>query len=159
DGSDGIINPLQIFRADDKSNYKDDQESFEQYEAQCFMQHISEVATFYEFLAGSPSTEEIEEFKKILRMFYDSLGYLEKLKTIGATILEMKHYPIFSDLLDNIREQLYDTKEKTNIRPELAASRVNRLEKIELVVDNVVHSYDTLFTGHTTIHDITDEQV
>src|SRR5690625_3997615 len=155
DGSDGIINPLP----DDKSNYKDDQESFEQYEAQCFMQHISKVATFYEFLAGSPSTEEIEEFKKILRMFYDSLGYLEKLKTIGATTLENKDYPIFSDLLDYIREQLYDNKEKRNIRPELSASRVNRLEKIELVVDNVVHSYATLFNGHTTIHDITDEQV
>src|SRR5699024_7758084 len=133
DGSDGIINPLQIFRADDKSNYKDDQESFEQYEAQCFMQHSSKVATVYEFLAGSPSTEEIEEFKKMLRMFYDSVGYLEKLKTIGAITLENKDYPIFSDLLDYIRKQLYDNKEKRNIRPELSASRVNRLEKIELV--------------------------
>src|SRR5699024_11395503 len=58
DGSDGIINPLQIYRADDKSNYKEGQVSFEQYEKQCFMQHISKVAIFYEFLAGSPSTEE-----------------------------------------------------------------------------------------------------
>src|SRR5699024_12261028 len=116
DGSYSIIKPLQIFRADDKSNYKDWQEIFKIFKAQCFIQHISKVATFYEFLAGSPSTEEIEEFKKILRMFYDSLGYLEKLKTIGVTTLENKDYPIFSDLLDYIREQLYDNKEKRNIR-------------------------------------------
>src|SRR5699024_6483997 len=107
DGSDGIINPLQIFRAEDKSNYKDDQESSEQYEAQCFILPISLVATFYEFLAGIPSPEEIEEFKKFLRMFSDSLGYLEKLKTTGVTTLEKKDYPIFSGLLDYIRMQLY----------------------------------------------------
>src|SRR5699024_2162644 len=109
--------------------------------------------------AGNPSTEEIEEFKKILRMFYESLGYLEKLKTTGVTTLENKDYPIFSDLLDYIRELLYENKEKRTLRPELSVSRANRLEKIELVVDNVVHSYATLFNVHTTIHDITDEQV
>src|SRR5690625_6332268 len=103
------------------------------------MQHISKVATFYEFLAGSTSTEEIEEFKKILRMFYESLGYLEKLKTTGVTTLKNNDYPIFSDLLDYIREQLYDDSEKRSLRPELSVSRVNRLEKIELVVDNVVN--------------------
>lgn len=159
DGSDGIINPLQIFRADDKSDYKDSQASFVQYENQCFMQHISKVAIFYEFLAGNPSTEEIEEFKKMLRMFYESLGYLEKVKTTGVTTLENNAYPIFSDLLEYIREQLYDNKEERHLRPELSVSRVHRLEKIELVVDNVVHSYAALFNGHTTIHDITDEQV
>lgn len=159
DGSDGIINPLQIYRADDKSNYKEEQVSFEQYEKQCFMQHISKVAIFYEFLAGSPSTEEIEEFKKILRMFYESLGFMKKTKTTGVTTLGNKEYPIFSDLLEYIREQLYDNSEKRTIRNELSISRVDRLEKIELVVDNLVNSYASLFNGHTTIQDITDEQV
>src|SRR5699024_5454996 len=84
DGSDGIINPLQVYRADDKSNYKEEQASFEQYEKQCFMQHISKVAIFYEFLAGSPSTEEIEVFKKVLRMFYDYMGFMKKIKTVSS---------------------------------------------------------------------------
>src|SRR5699024_1612177 len=128
-------------------------------EAQSFMQHCSKVATFYEFLAGSPSTEEIEEFKQTVRMFYEALGDMERLKYTGFTTSEEKDYPIFCDLLDYIREQLYDNKEKRDLRPELSASRVKRLEKIELVVDNVVHSYATVFNGHTTIHDITDEQV
>src|SRR5699024_3915218 len=49
--------------------------------------------------------------------------------------------------------------EKRTIRPELSISRVDRLEKIELVIDNLVNSYASLFNGHTTIQDITDEQV
>lgn len=159
DGSDGIINPLQIYRADDKSSYREEQASFEQYEKQCFMQHISKVAIFYEFLAGGPSTEEIEEFKKVLRMFYESLGFLERIKATGVTTLTNEEYPIFSDLLEYIREQLYDNPEKRIIRPELSISRVDRLEKIELVVDNLVNSYASLFNGHTTIRDITDEQL
>src|SRR5690625_7546678 len=101
----------------------------------------------------------MDDYKKFLLMFYVSLSYIEKLKSTGVTTLENKDYPIFSDLLDYIREQLYDNKEKRNLRPELSVSRVKRLEKIELVVDNVVHSYAALFNGHTTIHDITDEQV
>src|SRR5690625_7869039 len=92
-------------------------------------------------------------------MFYESLGYMEKLKSTGVTTLKNKDYPIFSDLLDYIREQLYDNNEKRHLRPELSASRVKRLAKIQLVVDNVVHSYATVFNGHTTIHDIKDEQV
>src|SRR5699024_3628961 len=75
------------------------------------------------------------------------------------TNLKNNDYLIVSYRLDYIREQLYGDKEQRNIRPELSSSRVHRLEKIELVVDNVVHSYATLFNGYTTIHDITDEQV
>src|SRR5699024_1596379 len=38
-------------------------------------------------------------------------------------------------------------------------SRVNRLEKIELVIDNLVNTHASLFNGHTTIEDITNQQV
>lgn len=158
DGSDGIINPLQIYRSDDTSTIQE-QASFEQYEKQCFMQHISKVAIFYKFLAGNPSTEEIEEFKKMLRMFYESLGFMDQLQTSGVTTLNNADYPIFSDLLTFIRDQLYEQPDKRLIRPELSVSRVKRLEKIELVIDNLVNSYASLFNGHTTIQDITYEQV
>src|SRR5699024_8559482 len=69
DGSDGIINPLQIFRADDKSNYKDGQESFEQYEAQCFMQHISKVATFMSFLREVLLLKKLRNLKRFYACF------------------------------------------------------------------------------------------
>src|SRR5690625_7703567 len=51
DGSDGIINPLQIFRADVKSNYKDMQDSYEQYEYPIIIYHIIYKADYYTFPA------------------------------------------------------------------------------------------------------------
>lgn len=168
DGNDGIINILQIFRSDNienddsqsEENHEEiDQMSFEKYERLCFMQHISKVAKFYEFIAGNPVTEEVDEFKKIIRQFYESRGFMEKISTTGVTTLRNDEYPIFSDLLTFIRKQLYDNPEKRTIRPELSVSRINRLEKIELTIDNMVNAYSTLFDGHTKIPDITNEQI
>lgn len=152
DGSQGIINPLQIYRVEDgEDSLKNEELSF--------MQHISKVATFYEFLANDPSTEEIEEFKKILRSFYESLGFVEKMNTTGVTNLANEEYPIFSDFLAFVRNELYTEPKKRIIRQELSISRVERLEKIELVIDNLVNSYSYLFNGHTTLPEFTNEQV
>lgn len=152
DGSDGIINPLQIFKTDDNDDAKKGEEL-------SFMQHISKVTTFYQFLSGNPTNEDLEEFKKILRDFYEHFGFVERLNTTGVTTLENEEYPIFSDLLDFIRDVLYANPNLRIIRPELSISRVDRLEKIELVIDNLVNSYSYLFNGHTTIPNFTNEQV
>lgn len=152
DGSQGIINPLEIYRTEDNEDMAKSEEL-------SFMQHLSKVATFYEFLANDPSTEELEEFKKILRRFYESLGFVEKINTTGVTNLAHDEYPIFSDLLEFVKNELYEDPERRLIRTELSIARANRLEKIELVLDNIVHSYSYLFNGHTTIPDFTNEQV
>lgn len=153
DGSDGIINPLQIFKADGEEDEGDKQEELS------FMQHISKVTTFYQFLAGDPTPEDLEEFKKILRDFYHELGFIERIQTTGVTTLKNDEYPIFSNLLDYIQEVLYENVDLRIIRKEMSLSRIDRLEKIELVIDNLVNSYSHLFNGHTTIPDFTNEQV
>ncbi|MFS0646118.1 VirB4 family type IV secretion system protein [Siminovitchia sp. 179-K 8D1 HS] len=152
DGSHGVINPLQIYRVEDGGDSVKNEEI-------SFMQHLSKVATFYEFLANNPSTEEIEEFKKILRSFYQYLGFTEKIHTTGVTNLENNEYPIFSDFLSYLRNELYEVPEKRIIRRELSVSRADRLEKIELVIDNLVHTHSYLFNGHTTLPEFTNEQV
>lgn len=152
DGSQGIINPLEIYRTEDGEDERKSEEL-------SFMQHLSKVATFYEFLANDPSTEELEEFKKILRTFYESIGFIEKVNTTGVTNLAHEDYPIFSDFLEFIRHELYEDPQKRIIRTELSIARSERLEKIELVIDNLVHSYSHLFNGHTTIPDFTEEQI
>ncbi|WP_121639550.1 VirB4 family type IV secretion system protein [Virgibacillus sp. Bac330] len=153
DGGDGIINPLQIYRTEGEE--KDETKA----EELSYMQHLSKMADFYNYLANDPTSEELEEFKKLLRLFYGALGFEEKMHTTGITTLPNEEYPIFSDLLNFIQEQLYENPAKRIIRSELSLSRVNRLEKIELVIDNLVHSYGYLFNGHTTIPDFTNEQV
>jgi len=165
DGSEGIINPLQIYKTFVESS--DDEEEVEiqkkmdpvQMEELSFMSHISKVSIFYEFLASDPTSEEKEEFKRILRLFYGELGFIEKIKTTGVTNLPNTSYPIFSDLLLFIQDQLYENTKEKLIKSELSATRIARLEKIELVIDNLVNSYAHLFNGHTTIPDFKKEQV
>ncbi|WP_229386590.1 TraC family protein [Lysinibacillus sphaericus] len=81
------------------------------------------------------------------------------MKTTGVTQLPNEEYPIFSDFLNYIHKELYENPQKRIIRPELSIARANRLEKIELVIDNLVNSYAHLFNGHTSIPSFTDEQV
>lgn len=158
DGSQGVINPLQIYKTEDNANNEGDREQVIKDEELSFMQHISKVTTFYQFLAGNPSAEELEEFKKVLRGFYENIGFVDRIRTSGVTGLSNEEYPIFSDFLDYIRDVLYENPQLRVIRPELSISKVERLEKIELVVDNLVNSYSHLFNGHTTIPDFTNEQ-
>src|SRR5699024_929159 len=117
-----VINPLQIFRTEDNNNPEKNEEI-------SFMQHISKVATFYMFLSGNPSSEEIEEFKKVLRLFYDSLGFTDKIHTTGITSLANEDYPIFSDFLMFIRDQLYDNTERRIIRSELSSTGLSDSKK------------------------------
>ncbi|WP_342472396.1 type IV secretion system protein VirB4 [Metasolibacillus sp. FSL H7-0170] len=155
DGSQGIINPLQIYRQEDVSGEKTIQKS----EELCFMQHLSKVAKFYQFLAGQ-SLEDIEEFKKVLRAFYASLGFLERIQQgESVSLLPNESYPIFSDLLSYVQQELYEDIGRRVIRTELSIARANRLERIELILDNVVNTYGYLFNGHTSIPDFTDEQI
>lgn len=152
DGSQGILNALQVFKTFGGDDFNKNEEL-------SFMQHLSKVATFYQFIANNPATEEVEEFKKILRSFYESLGYMELLKTTGVTTLENEQYPIFSDLLTYIKNELYVNINERQIRPELSLARGTRLEKIELILDNLVYTYGRLFNGHTTLPDVTKEQI
>lgn len=45
------------------------------------------------------------------------------------------------------------------INPGLSLSRSARLEKIESALDDIVNGYSHLFKGHTTLEDLTNEQV
>lgn len=152
DGSVGIINPLQIYRVGEADDATKNEEL-------SFMQHLSKVATFYAFLANNPSSEELEEFKKILRNFYEKLGFVERMRMTGVTNLANEEYPTFSDFLLYLKGELYENPNQRTIRSELSSSRIERLEKIELVIENLVHSYSYLFDGHTSLPNFTNEQV
>ena len=155
DGSQGIINPLQIFRTVDNSREEDyDAKKDEQLS---FMQHISKVTTFYQFLSSDYTGEEIEEFKRVLRMFYEAYSF--DAKTDNITSRPAEEYPIFGDFLVFVQDLLYEDIATSQIRAELSAGRTKRLEKIMLVIENLVSTYAYLFNGHTTIPDFTNEQI
>ena len=159
DGSQGLINPLQIFQTVDNSNEKDydpitghmkDQEL-------SFMQHISKVTTFYQYLSEDYTGDEIEEFKRVLRMFYESYGFTPKSKDM--TSRPPSEYPIFSDFLTFLQDLLYEDIQNEIVRSELQDVRIKRYDKIILVIENLVKTYSHLFNGHTTVPDFTNEQI
>lgn len=158
DGSQGIINPLEINKTADSSDQEgyDEKEGHIKDQDMSFMRHISKVATIYEYLSSNPEND-LEEFKRILREFYDSLGF--KMGSGKITDLPSESYPIFEDLLEYVNGILYEDIDQKEIRANLTLTTVTRLENIILVLDNLVHAYGYIFNGHTTIPDFANEKV
>lgn len=149
DGTNGIINLLQILKTSSK-------------EGVSFMQHLSKLTTFYKFLSPDASDEICKEFELLTRKLYIKFGiYKENAveEDLKVTGLSKESYPIFSDLLNLVREELYGDIEKNIIRKELSPNKIQRLESIELTIESMVKNYGYLFDGYSTIEDITNEQV
>ena len=151
DGTEGILNPLEILRGGD-----DDIVSF--------TRHISKVSTIYRFLlGGSCDMEEQIEFEEIIRELYQKYGFemKEGKMTREITGLPPEQYPTFSDLLDFLREKIQKIQQGVyeDTEMELVKKNLVRTDKIRKVIENVVYTYGNLFNGHTTIDNIQDEQI
>ena len=124
DGSDGIINPLQIFAT------VIDQDTNEVLEEQSYMQHLSKLSMIYKFLSPDASQMEIREFEKVLSEFYRFRG-IEK---DSATQYETQQYPIMEELLSFTQEELYRDVPNKVIRENITETRQERLESIILTL-------------------------
>lgn len=149
DGSDGIINPLQIFATViDETNNKVNEEN-------SFMLHLSKVSMIYQFISPNSEQAEIREFEKILSDFYTDYG-IERSK---ATTYNTLQYPIMEELVEYAKKQLYSDDEFTIVRENLTQSRQERLEHIILNLEGIVRDYGALFNGHSSIENIDKEQI
>lgn len=158
DGTQGIINPLEVFKTVRSGEEGEEltKEQEREDDADSFKQHIAKISVFYTFLSGNPDDAEIKEFKRLLREFYDSLGFFNMDRMI--TELNADEYPIFEDFLKYVRERLYEDGEQ-KVREDLSNFRSNHYEKIELVIEDAVNNYGDLFNGATSIPSFEDEQV
>ncbi|QQK78445.1 type IV secretion system protein VirB4 [Salicibibacter cibarius] len=146
DGTDGIINPLQVYRT-----AKDEFTSF--------TQHLSKMVSFYRFLAPEASDNELKEYENMLRKLYKSLHLWSDDHDLAITQQSVDAYPIFSDFLTFIRQELYEDEEQGRQRSTLSPERKRRLETIELNVQNIVETYKHLFDGPSSIADFQEEKV
>ncbi|WP_018395852.1 hypothetical protein [Bacillus sp. 37MA] len=154
DGSQGMINPLQVFKTASKDDGTPD-------EALSFMQHLSKLTIFYRFLTPNAIDDHIKEYENLLRKLYIKKGLWNDENPLGNNITGRKvdEYPIFTDFLTFIREELYEDFNTKKHHENLGESRKNRLEKIELNIVNLVETYSYLFDGISTIENFNDEQV
>lgn len=148
DGSEGQINPLQVFKT-------------HEHEINSFTQHLSKLTVFYRFIAPEAKDDELKEYEKLLRKLYiqKQLWNDEKGASNHITGLSTEAYPTFSEFLHLIRQELYTDEETREHHPNLGEYRKRRLELIELNIENLVETYAHLFDGISTIEDFNDEQV
>lgn len=150
DGSEGILNPLEILKAGDDENIS-------------FTRHISKVSTFYKFLVGgSVDAEEIAEFEDVLKQLYSSFGlWSDDRRNIQCTGLPAASYPTFTDYLNFLTESMEEMQNEkySHLEEQVVVKTLLLRDKIRKVIKNIVDTYGTLFDGHTSIDNILDEQI
>lgn len=147
DGTDGVLNILQVYKTDEQ-------------EASAFLKHISKVQTWYKFLCPEADTYDLSELSSLLKKLYEKhLGYTHStVNTQKITGLEPKKYPILSDFLAVIQQEIYQPGTR-NKRLDISDSHFHRVEQIELVIRNIVENYGRVFNGHSTLRHFEDEQI
>lgn len=154
DGSSGLINPLQVYATatDDDGNVLPEGS---------FRQHLSKLNVFYRFLNPEATDAELKEYENLLRSLYIKMGLWNENSPAESTITSRKaeEYPIYTDFLSLVQEELYADFNKKIIHENLSEQRKDRLELIELNVQNIVTNYAQLFNGHSSMDNINNEQV
>lgn len=159
DGSDGIINPWEILQTAETQELS-------------FTNHLEKLKTTYRTFAPDATNAEYTEFGQLARKLYVKWGMVredgedEDNGIIGKkydrlTGLPPEEYPIFSDFLAFVKEEkqsLIDKKMSVTER-ESVRSHLERLNMIELVVDNIVNVHGSIFDGYTSVKDIVNQQV
>lgn len=142
DGSDGVINMLQVFPfgATDKNGEVD--------AWGCFNEHIKEIINRFKNWIDI-SKDEALDLSAILRDFYQK--YFERTgklwRHFDITALPNQGYPTFDDLFAYIQ-----SSEAIKTAPQTLA----RLEKL---ISNIVTTKRKAFVGHTTLDGILTNQV
>ena len=148
DGSDGIINPLQILATiTDDTNKVDNEKSY--------MTHLSKVTMMYKFLNPDSSSDEQRQFESLVSNFYR----FKNIDISKCTEYDIKDYPTMSELLEYIQNELYIDIESKIPKENLTESHRKRLESIILNIESIVRDYGMLFDGYSTIKDINEEQI
>lgn len=149
DGTDGLINPLQILATIVH------EQTYEVNNEQSFTVHLSKVSTMYRFLNPSCTNEEQREFDKILDEFYRHCG-IEKHR---ACEYKREEYPTMSMFLNYIKNTLYSDIKNEVLNEKISIARRERLDSILLNIESIVRDYPSLFDGHSTVEDITNEPI
>ena len=148
DGSDEseMLNPLEILRTGDN-------------DTQNYLKHISKLGLMYKLKSPKAKDNEISLFKTMLKKLYIKFGIIESEDTNeyqGITGLDSNKYPIFSDLLSLINDEITQLGKRKTTEKDY---QINILCEIRFVIEDIVKSFGALFNGHTTIPGVINADV
>lgn len=149
DGKDGMVNPLEIFKADEE-------------EQNNYPIHISKLITLYRFFKPYAETEELYAYQQVLDELYEHFGIKAKTgnKENQITGLPVESYPIYQDLLDFLEKKISDmtSKEYGDIEKELIVKELLLLNSVKKTISTIISTYGSVLNGYTSIR-ISDEQI
>ncbi|MFV0527185.1 MAG: VirB4 family type IV secretion system protein [Lachnospiraceae bacterium] len=157
DGTDGIINLLEIFKAGET------QES-------SYARHIGKIRSCYCFLKPEASAEELSLLRKVIDEFYTTWG-LDPVTTMEEQIdgsivkrekqisgLRAAAYPIFSDLLQFMTQRIENVEkgDYTEMQQEVVKRELLFLDNIRGQIEGLVKTYGYIFNGYTSVDNLKD---
>lgn len=147
DGSDGMINPFQVFKSVNDIENPDEKNA-----ELSFQQHLSKLDSIFKYFNPDLSSDVRSELNNLFTKFYIKLGLINEkengLKDYkGITDLSVKDYPTVSDF-NNFVKDIFRA-EKDNFKRQ-------RLDRINLMLEEMINSFGSLFNGHSSFN-IQDE--
>lgn len=151
DGTNGILNPLEILRSDDN-------------DAGNYTKHMSKLSTWYTFLNPEAANQEVIMFEELVRQLYVQWGLIQAdglVQDKHITGLSVKSYPTLADLLVLIQENISTTSKKkyTNSQSQIISDDLLTMNRILHTLQNIINNYGNMFCGHTSIANIADVQI
>lgn len=176
DGSEGFINILHIYRTGDmpisinaNSKHLSEEERAREeknrliaFELSCYRKHIQKVVQWYKFLVPIADDYDTMTLEQILHKLYTKkLGFSTKHPENNPRITELdpKSYPILSDLLEVIEEEMYSNKTLKTKKETLSRLEFERLENLNKAIGTTIATSGILFNGYSSIRDFTNEQI
>ena len=158
DGSDGIINILQILHADEEEHLN-------------YTQHLSKINTWWQLIKPKDKNDvnydyDLAALEDQIQEVYIKFGILPKSgeveEGVQITNLANEKYPILSDLKkhidDNIESLKIDLRKKENEGDILIQKKLERLDRLSIILKSIVKNYGKMFDGHTSLLNTADEQ-
>lgn len=146
DGSDGIINFLDILKTEE-TDYGS------------YVKHISKMRIIYKFFKRSASDNELSTFTDLLNKLYYKFN-LRGDDGKPITGLDPMKYPTMSDLLTVINEEIDCIDVSPHpIHQQLEIERRKLMLNVQTTIKEIVESFGRIFDGHTSINNIFSEQI
>lgn len=149
DGSQGMINPLEIFKADEN-------------ESNNYSIHMSKQTAFYRILKPEATIEEVNKYQETLDELYSSFGLspVKDGKENKITGLPVDQYPRFSDFLGFLEKKIEEKTQGTytSVEEQVMVYEILLLKKVKDTISTNVSIYGHVLDGYTSIK-LEDEQI
>lgn len=147
DGTDGVLNALEIISTDES-------------ESVSYSAHISKLKTDYMFLSPKSEQYETNIFEETINGLYIDFGFEPDNPNCQLTGLSSERYPIWTDYLRYLNKIIDEVEVPDNeIQRAVIQKRINAIDNIRVVISNLVKNFGKIVDGHTTISNITAEQI